>query len=146
MEIRFADKENFGKVAKLSQMFADENCCNGIVADSEDYYLDKIVAVAVDDGQIVGYAHGQFEKASKNKSYVHKNDKIFYLEEIYVIPSKRNLHLGEKLFHFLESYAKKQGALVIELNAVSKDYLKLLNFYMNKLNMSFLSANLYKKI
>ena len=146
MEITFEHKENFRKETELNQKFTDENCCNGIVADSEDYYLDKIVAVAVDDGQIVGYAHGQFEKASKNKSYVNKNDKIFYLEEMYVIPSKRNLHLGEKLFNFLESYAKKQGALVIELNAVSKDYLKLLNFYIKKLNMAFLSAYLYKKI
>jgi len=146
MEIRFADKENFGKVAKLSQMFADENCCNGIVADSEDYYLDKIVAVAVDDGQIVGYAHGQFEKASKNKSYVNKNDKLFYLEEMYIVPAKRNLNIGKQLFLFLENYAKAKGASVLELNAVSKNYLKLLDFYINKLNMTFLSAYLYKKI
>ena len=146
MKIKFAQNQDLNNVAKLSQMFANENCCNGIVADLEDYYLDKIVAVAIDDDQIVGYAYGNFEMAKKNKSYVNKDDKTFYLEEMYVVPSKRNLHLGEKLFNFLESYAKEQGAVVMELNAVSKNYLKLLNFYINKLNMSFLSAYLYKKI
>ena len=146
MEIRFARKKEFKTVSKLSQMFASENCCNGIVADLENYYLDKIVAVAIEDYQIIGYAHGNFETVKRNKSYVNKDDKIFYLEEMYVTPSKRNLQIGEKLFKFLENYAKEQGALVIELNAVSKNYLKLLNFYINKLNMSFLSAYLYKKI
>ncbi|MBO7528100.1 MAG: GNAT family N-acetyltransferase [Clostridia bacterium] len=146
MKIKFAQNQDLNNVAELSKMFASENCCNGIVADPKDYYLDKVIAIAIDDDQIVGYAYGNFEMAKKNKSYVNKDDKIFYLEEMYVVPSKRNLHLGEKLFNFLESYAKEQGAVVMELNAVSKNYLKLLNFYINKLNMSFLSAYLYKKI
>ena len=146
MIIKIATKEQLKDVAKLSEMFANENCCNGIVADSKDYYLDKTVAVAVVNNEIVGYAYGKFETSKKNKSYVLKGEKIFYLEEMYILPEKRNLHIGEQLFNFLENYAQNQGASAIELNAVSKSYLKLLDFYINKLNMTFLSAYLYKKI
>ena len=144
MEIRFAKSNELIEIEKLSKCFEKENCCNGIVSDTKDYYLDKTVAVV--NNEIVGYAYGKFETSKKNKSYVLKGEKIFYLEEMYILPEKRNLHIGEQLFNFLENYAKNQGASVIELNAVSKSYLKLLDFYINKLNMTFLSAYLYKKI
>lgn len=144
--IRFAKKEELKDVSKLSKMFASENCCNGIVADSENYYLDKTVAVAIVDSKIVGYAYGKIETVQKEKSYAHKGELMFYLEEMYVVPEKRNLNIGEEMFNFLEDFSKKQGVSVLELNAVSKDYLKLLDFYINKLNMTFFSAYLYKKI
>ena len=146
MIIRFSENNELTEIEKLSNAFANENCCNGLVADNVDYFKDKKVAVVIDNGEIIGYGYGTFELSTKNKSYIRKNEKLFYIEEMYVVPTKRNLHLGEKLFNFLESYAKEQGAVVMELNAVSKNYLKLLNFYINKLNMSFLSAYLYKKI
>ena len=146
MIIKTADKEQIKEVVKLSEMFSNENCCNGIIPDSEDYYLNKIVVIAVIDNEIVGYAYGDFETSKKNKSYVSKGEKIFYLGEMYVVPAKRNLNIGRQLFLFLEDYAKTKSASVIELNAVSKNYLKLLDFYINKLNMTFLSAYLYKKI
>lgn len=146
MIIKIADKKQLKDVAKLNEMFANENCCNGIVADSEEYYLDKIVAVAVVDNKIIGYAYGEFEISKINKSYVSKGEKIFYLAEMYILPEKRNLNIGKQLFLFLENFAKTKGASVFELNAVSKNYLELLDYYINKLNMTFLSAYLYKKI
>lgn len=144
--IRFAERNELKYVAELSQMFADENCCNGIVADNEEYFVDKNVAVAVDNNQIVGFAYGTFEFAQRNRSYIKKDEKIFYVETVYVIPEKRNLKYGEKLFCFLEQYAKEQGASVLELNAVSKDYLSILKFYIEQLGMNFFSAYLYKRI
>ena len=83
MIIKIANKEQLKGVAKLSEMFANENCCNGIVPDSEEHYLDIIVAVAVNDNEIIGYAYGEFETSKKNKSYVLKGEKIFYLAEMY---------------------------------------------------------------
>ena len=146
MIIRFFENNELTAIAKLSKAFANENCCNGIVADNVDYFRDKKVAVVIDNGEIIGYGYGTFDLSKKNKSYIRKNEKLFYIEEMYVVKNKRNLGVGIKLFQFLEDYAKTNGANIIELNAVSKDYNKLLNFYIKKLNMNFLSAYLYKKI
>lgn len=146
MIITWATKAELKIVASLSKMFAEENCCNGIVAQNENYFKNQKVIVAKEDNKIIGYAYGNIETALKNRCYINKGDIIFYLEEIYVIPNKRNLHVGEKLFRFLESYAKEQNAKAMEVSAVSKDYNRLLDFYINKLKMTFFSAFLYKTI
>lgn len=146
MIIRFAKKEELKAIADLSAAFAKEGCCNGIVADDEKYFEDKQVAIALDKDIVIGYAYGEIEAAKKNKSYVKKGDKVFYLEEMYVVPSKRNKNVGEKLFKFLEKEARQKGAQVLELNAVSKDYKKLLKFYIEQMNMKFFSAYLYKEL
>lgn len=104
------------------------------------------MAIALDKDIVIGYAYGEIEAAKKNKSYVKKGDKVFYLEEMYVVLSKRNKNVGEKLFKFLEKEARQKGAQVLELNAVSKDYKKLLKFYIEQMNMKFFSAYLYKEL
>lgn len=146
MQIRFAEKEDLKYVANLSKNFAEENCCNGIVADDEKYFEDKKVAIAIDQDIVIGYAYGEIEKVKKDKSYIKKGQKVFYLEEMYVIPTERDRKVGKQLFEFIEREMNQKGVIAIELNAVSKDYSRLLNFYLKELNMSFLSAFLYKKI
>ena len=146
MLIKFAEKEDLKYVADLGKKFAEEGCCNGIVADDEKYFEDKIVAIAIDQDAVIGYAYGEVERVKKDKSYIKKDQKVFYLEEMYVIPTERDRKVGKQLFEFLERGMKQKGVIAIELNAVSKDYNRLLNFYLKELNMSFLSAFLYKKL
>ena len=145
-EIRFALKSESVQLEKLSKQFANENCCNGIIADNQDYFFDKNVVVCVVDKQIVAYAYGELETELKPKSYASAGDKYFYLDEIYVAPEFRSLGVGKKLYAYLEDYAKQNGAKTIRTNAVSKNYVKLLNFYINELGMDFWSAFLVKKI
>lgn len=145
-EIRFALKSESVQLEKLSKQFANENCCNGIIADNQDYFSDKNVAVCVVNNQIVAYAYGELETEIKPKSYASVGDKYFYLDEIFVDPKFRSLGYGKKLYAFLEDYAKQNGAKTIRTNAVSKNYVKLLNFYINELGMDFWSAFLVKKI
>ena len=45
MEIRLANKTDLSCVASLSKQFENEGCCNGIVADDEKYFENKIVAI-----------------------------------------------------------------------------------------------------
>ena len=75
-----------------------------------------------------------------------KGQKSFYIEEIYIDKKYRNSGVGLKLFEFIENYAKQNNCDLLETTAVSKDYEKLLNFYIKKLNMNFWSANLIKKL
>lgn len=146
MKIKFAKKEDLKQIAVLSKMFEDEKCCNGIVADDEEYFKDKKVAIVKENNIVVAYAYGFFEEAQNTKSFIKKGEKLFYLEEMYILPEYRQNGLGGKLFEFLEDFAKKNKCNVIECNAVSKDYASLLNFYIQKHNMEFFSAYLYKKL
>ena len=146
LKIRFAKTEECKSLAVLSEKFAKENCCNNILADNESYYFDKEVAVAVVDGKIVGYCYGEIKKEAQKTSYSNVVDKYYNLEEIYVLPKFRSAGFGGELFKFIESYAKALGCKTLRLNAVNKDYNKMLNFYINKLGMKFISAYLVKTL
>jgi len=146
IKIRFNYKEEAMIIADLSKRFAEENSCNGVVAENQDFFENLKVVVAVAEGEIIGYCYGNIEKEERNRSFAKRNDLFFYLEEIYVIPEYRKDGVGQKLFNFIENYAKKEGCKTLRLSAVSKDYKRLLSFYIDKLNMTFWSAYLIKNI
>lgn len=146
LEIRFSKKSESKILASLSKKFADENCCNNIIADSAEFFSGKKVAVALFNGQILGYCYGDIAEEVKKRSYAEVGDRYFDLDEIYVLPDFRNMKIGERLFKFVEDYAQKQGCKTIRLNAVSKSYNQLLKFYIDKLEMNFISAYLIKKL
>ena len=145
-EICFAKQSQLKEIVKLNHFFVKENCCNGVVADDLEYFSTKQIVIAILNGKIVGYAYGCFEIETKNRAYASVGDKIFYLDEMYVLPKFRKLKLGKKLFNFLQEYARQNGCQLITLNAVSKNYKSLLKFYIENLNMEFWSAFLIKKL
>ena len=146
MEIRIAKNIEFKEISNLNSIFVKENCCNNIMADDEEYYFNKKIFVAVENNMIVGYVYGDFYQETKARSYAKINDKYLELEELYVLPEYRNLGVGQKLFKKIEKYAKQNGAKTLRLNAVSKNYKSLLNFYIDILGMEYISAYLIKKI
>lgn len=146
MEICFAEKKDLKKVSELSKQFECENCCNGIIADNEEYFENKIVAICKIDNDIVGYVCGEVCVQQKNVSYSKQGDKFFELDEIYIVPNFRNKGIGKQMFEFFENYAKQNGCLSLRLNAVSKNYKSLLKFYIEYMQMNFHSAYLIKPL
>ena len=144
--IGFAEKLDLKQVAELSKMFEEEKCCNGIKSDSEMFFKNKNVCVAKLDNMIIGYCYGTVETKKRNTTYYNEGDKSFYIEEIYIREEFRDKEIGSKLFKFIENYAKSLNCTILETTAVSKDYKKLLKFYINNHDMEFWSANLIKKI
>lgn len=142
----YASKLDNKELANLSKIFYEENCCNGMVCDDEDYFKDKKIVVAKLNNKIIGYAYGSVEKQEKDKSYIKAGELSFYLDEMYVLKQYRSLGVGKLLFDFIEKEAKEKGCKLILLNAVSKDYKKLLKFYIDLLGFEFWSAFLLKKI
>ena len=59
MEIRIARINEIDQLVELSKKFADENCCNCIVADDYNHFFGKKVAVVVNKDVIIGYAYGE---------------------------------------------------------------------------------------
>lgn len=145
VEIKFAEEQDFSCIAKLSKDFEDEQSCNGIKADAEGFFADKNIAVAKNGNKIVGYCYGSVETKERNGSFFKKGQKVFYIDEIYISPKFRSKNIGTKLFKFIENYAKSLGCEILETTAVSKDYKNLLKFYIDKMDMMFWSASLFKK-
>lgn len=145
-EIKFATKESLKEIEMLSKQFSEEGCCNCIKADNEKFLAKKEIAIYKTENKIVAYTYGTINKENKNRDYAKIGEKYFSLDEMYVIPSYRNLGIGKKLYKFLEEYAKLKNCKTLRLDAVSKDYEKLLSFYIKDLKMDFLSAYLIKKL
>ncbi len=146
MEIRFARINEIDQLVELSKKFADENCCNGVVADDYNYFFGKKVAVVVNKDVIIGYAYGEVGIEITNRSYSKINDKYYYIDEMYIDKEYRNQGIGKRLYQYLEQYAIDNKCVSIQLNAVSKDYKSLLKFYIEELGFEFLNALLIKHI
>lgn len=146
MEIRFLKNEELCEVEALSKQFSEEGICSKIIPDNVEYYSIKKVVGAFVDGRLVGYCFGCFDSETKTRSYASEGDTYFELEEIYVAKDYREQKIGRMMYAFIEGYARVYGAKTIRLNAVSKDYEKLLNFYIKILKMDFISAYLVKQI
>jgi len=146
VEVRLCKLEEIDEVVRLSKEFELEGCCNGVKSDDREYFLARKVVIAVDEGRIIGYAHGSEEVEEKERSYAKAGDKYFELDEIYVEKEHRCQGVGKMLYWYLEAMASMKGCKTVRLNAVSKDYKKLLNLYIDELGMEFISAYLVKKI
>ncbi len=67
------------------------------------------------------------------------------VDEIYVNPAYRNQGIGKTLFRMLEEYVKSDCQYITGSTS-TKDYKKILNFYVDELDMNFHSAFLIKKM
>lgn len=147
MNIRLCTREELPLVAAMSENFAAEGCCNGIVADTvEDLAIFDEIYVAEEDGKLLGYAYGKAETVKRKRWFIFPGNKNFYVEIIYVKPEYRSLGLGRNLYQKLEDRARELGCQTVEVIAVSKSYQKLLHFYIDELGMDFFSAHLMKKL
>ena len=78
----------------------------------------KTIFVAVDKGEmVVGYAFCMFIQ--------HKNDNILtdiktlYIDDLCVDETVRGLHIGQRLYEYVLSFAKEQGCYNLTLNVWS---------------------------
>lgn len=146
IKISFAGADDFDNVALLSKQFAAECCCNGVKAETENFYKDKTVLVASVDNLIVGYLYFEIKQETQIRPYAKEGDKVLWIEELFVLPTFRKNGVGKLLFDFAEKHAKENDCKTMRVNAVSKDYKRLLKFYIEKLDMDFWSALLIKNI
>lgn len=129
----------------LSKSWVEEDICPSFGINEEKDYINQELYVAFDECRIVAYAKGFICKLENKTSYNEKGEKCFYLDEIYVNKSYRHQKIGKLLYKFMEKDLKNR-VKVIKVNAASKEYKKLLHFYIDQLDMSFNYALVVKRI
>ena len=144
-EIQPNDKE-LEELIELSKKWEKEDITRGYKNNNKDDIIGKRVFVALENNKIIGYI---FEEDGVSKNYhsiMIDGTKYFGIEEIYVLPEKRNLGIGKMLMDFVKTLAKEEGYEYIFLVTSTKDWNKVLDFYINKCDMTFYCASLVEKI
>ena len=143
-EFRNPDDETVSRLIELSRLWAEEDCCRGMVPNEADD-LRQPLAVALDRDRIVGYAFGHFYTQEKRTSYLEPGCRCFSLDELYVLPQYWSLGVGRKLFRMIEEAASKDSRFMT-LTTSTKNYKSILKLYIEELGMDFHSAFLIKNL
>lgn len=146
MEIKeiIPSEDEIKEIIELSRLWVQEDISHGIVEDTKEDITNKRVFVVKEDNKIIACALCHEEKAKiKNiSSVIDDNEDIFEIDSIYVLKEYRNKGIGKKLFKYIEDNIEIKN---IVLATSTKDYKKILHFYIDELDMLFHSALLYKK-
>ena len=139
-------EEEIEELILLSKNWEEENITYGYRENTKEDIIDKMVFIAKEDNKIIGYIFAK-EGISKNyRSVIPDDEAYFGIEEIYVIKDKRSFGVGKALIDFAKSFAKDKGYKYIMLSTSTKDWNKILDFYVNKCDMTFYCASLVEKI
>lgn len=136
-------------IEKLISMSADwetENSTYGYRKNERSDIENNRIFLAEQDGKLWGYLFGQEEKSERATSIMVDGTPYFEIEELYVIPEFRNQGVGRALVQFVEQELKAEGIEYMMLSTATKNYQKILHFYIDELGMDFWSARLFKKL
>jgi ribosomal-protein-alanine N-acetyltransferase len=143
-ESKELDEDTIDQLIELSRIWEKEDITNGYRENTVEDLKTPLITASI-NGKIIGYAFGHFFKQEKKISYAKIGDDCFDIDEIYVLPRYRNLGIGERILKEIENMVKDKCDF-ITLGTSTKDYEKILDFYIKKSGMTFHSAHLYKKI
>lgn len=141
-EFRELDTKTIQDLIELSKKWKDEDCSYGMVVNTEQDIKEPL-CVAVNDDEIIGYIFGHYYTKENKTSYIDAGSKCFMVDELYVLPEYRNQGIGRNLFELLENKIK-DTCRYITLSTSTKNYKKILHFYVDELDMDFHSAFLIK--
>lgn len=136
---------NIKAVIKLSQEWERETITYGYCANDKNDLASKDLFIAYFDDKIVGYLFGKCLAIEETIVPIEKSTKYFEIDEIYVKKKYSSKGIGQALFEFIENHYK-QKVDYITLSTATKNYKSILHFYIEKMNMTFWSAKLFKKI
>lgn len=137
------DEEIAKQLIELSKIWVDEGCSYGM-AENTIKDIHEPLLVAYDNERIVGYIFGHSYIEEKKKSYIEMGTKCFEIDELFVLKEYRSRGVGKTVFKLFEEKILKDYEHYT-LATSTKDYKKILNFYVGELGMDFYSAFLIKK-
>lgn len=139
------DDRNIKSVIALSKEWESEDLTYGYCANDKNDLIGNDLFLAYLNNEIVGYLFGKCSVLNEAITPIDKGSKCFDINEIYVKEKYRSQGIGKALFEYTENY-HKQNVDYITLSTATKNYKSILHFYIEKMDMSFWSAKLFKKI
>ena len=133
-------------LSAMAACWEQEDRCHGYRKNDRSDIEDNRIFVAEENGQICGYLLGREEEAKKATSVMAAQTRCFEVEELYVVPERRGAGVGKALFRYAEEQAKTAGAQFLMVSTATKDYKRILHFYIDELGMEFWNARLFKEL
>lgn len=143
-EFREPEGDTIRQLIELSRIWVEEDCSYGIIADESDDWGDLLL-VALEGEKIVGYVFGHYFQKEKKTSYMEAGAKCFEVDGLYVLPQYRSLGIGKELYSRVENSVRTHCSYMT-LATSTKDYKRILKFYVDELGMTFHSAFLFKNM
>lgn len=149
MEIREvnAAESDLTAFAELSADWEQEEITWGLRANKPEELVSMRVFGAYESGKLVGYITATAFKTDRPYSMApNAGTPCWEIEELYVIPELRSRGIGRQLYAYAENAAKRDGAEMLFLSTATKDYKRILHFYIDEMGMDFWTARLFKKL
>lgn len=147
MEIRKIDIKSpyINQLIDLSIEWEKEDSCQGYISNNIDTFKDKEIYVMLYGDKVIAYLFGYFEKSQRKNTVQNLDDVIFEVDELFVIKEYRNKGIGKELYEFVENDIRNKTSLIL-LSTATKDYKKILHFYIDELGLTFWNARLFKRL
>lgn len=129
----------------LSHDWEQEASCRGYRANTVEDLSGRRIFTARKDGELVGYLFGLLEREKNGNSVLKKDEAYFELEELYVKPAFRSQGLGRALYARAEQTLRHEASAIL-LSTATRDWRRILHFYLEELGMDFWSARLFHRI
>lgn len=130
----------------MSADWEGENSCYGYRRNERGDIEGNRIFLAEQEGQILGYLFAHKAEAERSSSIMADGTSYFEVEELYVLPEHRSEGIGSALFRYAEQAAKAEGIGFLMLSTATKNYKRILHFYIEELGMEFWSARLFKQL
>ena len=134
------------KLMELSANWEGENSTYGYRRNEPGDIAGSRIFLAEQGGRILGYLLGHRAEATHSSSIMGEGTAYFEIEELYVVPDHRSEGIGRLLFGCAEQTVASEGIGYLMLTTATKDYKRVLKFYIEEKGMAFWSARLYKKL
>ena len=130
----------------MSAAWEAENSTYGYRTNDRSDIDGNRTFLAERNGEVLGYLFGHKTAAERTNSIMAEGTTFFEIEELYVTPEHRSEGIGKKLFSFAEQTVQTEGISYLMLSTATKNYKRILHFYLDELGMDFWNARLFKKL
>ena len=130
----------------MSAAWEAENSTHGYRTNDRSDIEGNRIFLAERNGEVLGYLFGHKTAAERTNSIMEEGTAFFEIEELYVTPEHRSEGIGKKLFSFAEQTVQTEGISYLMLSTATKNYKRILHFYLDELGMDFWNARLFKKL